>query len=220
MHILLIEDQAKLADNIRQYLELEKFAVTVCRDGTTGYETAMTREVDLIILDINLPGMDGYTICAMLREHGRSMPVLMLTARTTQREIVHGLTIGADDYLTKPFDLAELLARVRALLRRQQPDKQARLTVGDIQLDPNTQEVWKDGKPVALSPKEYALFEYLLHRRGVVQERSSLLEHVWGDRDSLLFSQTVDVHVSYLRKKLGKNVIRTVAGRGYLIPSA
>ncbi|MFH0851384.1 MAG: response regulator transcription factor [Candidatus Peregrinibacteria bacterium] len=219
MHILVIEDQQKLADNIRQFLELEHYAVTVAHDGKEGFEKAMTQEVDLLILDVNLPGMDGYLVCTMLRQHRKNMPILMLTARTKQQEIVHGLDLGADDYLGKPFDLDELLARVRALLRRKTVEKQPRLTAGSIVLDTNTHEVTREEKKINLSPKEYALFEFLLRNKGIVQERPRIIEHVWGGRDDLMFSQTVDVHVAYLRRKLGKNVIETVPGRGYLIPS-
>ncbi len=218
MHILLIEDQQKLADNIRQFLELEHYAVTVCHDGKEGFEKAMTQDVDLLILDINLPGMDGYVICSMLREHKKNMPILMLTARTKQQEIVHGLNVGADDYLGKPFDLDELLARVRALLRRKSDDKQPVLKTGNITLDTNTREVRRKEKKVDLSPKEYALFDFLLRHKGVAQDRPRIIEHVWGGRDELMFSQTVDVHIAYLRRKLGKSTIETVPGKGYLIP--
>ena len=219
MHILLIEDQQKLAENIRQYLELEHYAVSVSHDGKEGFERAMTQEVDLLILDINLPGMDGYVICSMLRQQKKNMPILMLTARGKQQEVVHGLDLGADDYLTKPFDLDILLARVRALLRRKSDQRQPHMTTKDITLDSNTQEVKKGDKHVGLSPKEYGLLEFLLRNRGAVQDRPHIIEHVWGGRDDLLFSQTVDVHVAYLRRKLGKDIIRTVPGKGYLIPS-
>lgn len=219
MHILLIEDQAKLAANIKQFLELEHYAVSIAHDGRDGFEKAMTQDVDLIILDVNLPGMDGYVICSMLRQHGKAMPILMLTARTKQQEIIHGLNIGADDYLAKPFDLDELLARVRALLRRNAAEKQPVLTVDDIALDTNSGEVRKDGIKIDLSPKEHALFEFLLRHKGIVQDRPKIIEHVWGGRDELMFSQTVDVHVAYLRRKLGKDVIQTVPGKGYLVPT-
>ncbi len=219
MHILLIEDQEKLADNIRQFLELEHYAVTVAHDGNEGFEKAMTQKVDLLILDINLPGIDGYRICAMLRENKKNMPILMLTARTKQKEIVEGLNLGADDYLGKPFDLDELLARVRALLRRNEKDRSPQLLSGSITLDTNTREVRKAGRKVELSPKEYALFEFLLRNKGMVQDRPAILEHVWGGRDDLMFSQTVDVHVAYLRRKLGKSAIETVPGKGYLVPA-
>lgn len=219
MHILVIEDQEKLARNIKEYLETEHYAVTISHDGKDGFEKAMTQDIDLLILDINLPGMDGYVICSMLRQRKKNMPILMLTARTKQQEVIHGLNIGADDYLTKPFDMDELLARVRALLRRQAGEKKPVLETKDIRMDTNTQEVWRDEKKVDLSPKEYALLEFLLRNKGVVQDRPRIIDHVWGGRDDLLFSQTVDVHIAYLRRKLGKSVIQTVAGKGYLVPS-
>ncbi len=219
MHILLIEDQQKLAGNIKQFLELEQYSVTLAYDGKEGFENAMTQPVDLLILDINLPGMDGYVLCSMLRQHKKNMPILMLTARAKQQEVVHGLNIGADDYLTKPFDLDILLARVRALLRRNGGEKNPQLATGAITLDTNTQEVRKSDRKVDLSPKEYALFEFLLRNKGVVQERTRIIDHVWGGRDELMFSQTVDVHVAYLRRKLGKSVIHTVPGKGYMVPA-
>ncbi len=219
MHILIIEDQEKLAANIRQFLMMQHYVVTIAHDGKDGFEKAMTLEPDLIVLDLNLPGMDGYLICSMLRQNKKNMPILMLTARAKQQEIIQGLNIGADDYLTKPFDLDELLARVRALLRRNATEKSPRLTIGSITLDTNTQEVWKGDKKVSLSPKEYALLEFLLRHRGIVKDRPSILEHVWGGSDALMFSQTIDVHVAYIRKKLGKKVIETVPGKGYMIPS-
>jgi len=132
--------------------------------------------------------------------------------------VIHGLNIGADDYLTKPFDMEELLARVRALVRRGSTEKQPVLTIGAVELDANTRDVRKNGKKVDLSPKEYGLLEFLMRNRGQVQDRPGILEHVWGGRDDLMLSQTVDVHISYLRRKLGKNVIRTVSGKGYLVP--
>ena len=149
------------------------------------------------------------------------MPILMLTARGKRQEIVQGLNLGADDYLPKPFDLEELLARVRALLRRtgSTTEKGIELSARTVTIDTNTQEVRKDGEHMNLAPKEYALLEFLLRGKGTVQSRTAILEHVWGDRDELLFSQTVDVHVAYLRRKLGKDLIRTVPGKGYFIPS-
>lgn len=218
MHILLIEDQQKLAENIKTFLELEQNVVTVSHDGKEGFELAMTQEFDVIILDINLPGMDGYVICTMLRQNKKNTPILMLTARTKQQEVIHGLNIGADDYLVKPFDLEELAARVRALLRRQ-GQKQPQLQIGSVILDTNSQEVWKGKKKVNLSPKEFALLHFLLQSKGAVQDRPRIIEHVWGGRDELMFSQTVDVHVAYLRRKLGKGVIQTVPGKGYLVPA-
>lgn len=220
MRILIIEDHETVAENMRKFLELQQYTVDVVHDGHQGLEQAMTNPVDLIILDINLPGLDGYTLCRMLRDAGKKMPILMLTARAKQQEMIEGLNLGADDYLIKPFDLEVLLARVRALLRRQSADKAPVLKAGKYALDTNTQEVWRGKKNIPLSPKEYALFEYLMRHKGVVQDRPSILGHVWGDADGLMFSQTVDVHVSFLRRKLGKDVIRTVPNKGYLVPDA
>lgn len=219
MHILIIEDQVKLAENMKKYLEAEQYAVSVAHDGKEGLEKAMTLGIDLLILDVNLPGLDGYSICTMLRQHGKNMPILMLTARAKQQEVIHGLDIGADDYLRKPFDLDELLARVRVLLRRRTETRQPILRLGTISLDTNTQAVSKAGKPVTLSPKEFGLLEFLMRNAGVVQDRPTLLEHVWGNSDDLMLSQTVDVHIATLRKKIGKDIIQTVPGKGYMIPS-
>jgi DNA-binding response OmpR family regulator len=220
MHILVVEDQAKIASNIREFLELQHYVVTVCHNGTEGYEVAITQGIDLIVLDINLPGMDGMEVCRMLRENKKNMPILMLTARAKQQEIVHGLNIGADDYLTKPFDLQELLARVRALLRRHAEERSPVLSAGGVTLDSEKREVRKGKKTIDLSPKEFGLLEFLLQHKGRVQERPRIIEHVWGGRDDLLFSQTVDVHIAYLRRKLGKDIIETVPGKGYVIPDA
>lgn len=220
MHVLLIEDQEKLADNMRQFLELEGYAVTVVHNGKAGFELAMTSPADLLVLDINLPGMDGYSICTHLRSAGKNMPILMLTARTKQQEVIHGLNVGADDYLAKPFNMDELLARVRALLRRNTGERSPQLSVDDVVMDTNARQVRKGEHMVSLSPKEYALLEFLLRRKGTALDRPTIIDHVWGGRDELLFSQTVDVHVAYLRRKLGKNIIRTVPGKGYMVPAA
>lgn len=219
MHILLVEDQVKVADNLKRFLETEHFSVTVLHDGAEALQAALVEEYDLLILDINLPGLDGFEILRRLREAGRSFPILMLTARTKREEIVQGLNMGADDYLVKPFDLSEVLARAKSLLRRSQSvDRQVTMQAGDVEVDTTHRQVTLTGKRVSLSPKEYALLEFLLRRRGLTQDRPTLLEHVWGDRDNLMFSQTVDVHIAYLRRKLGKDLIETVPGQGYRIP--
>lgn len=219
MHILVIEDQRKLAANMKALLELEHYTVSVAHDGKEGFEKAMTEHVDLLILDLNLPGMDGYVICAMLRQEKKNMPILMLTARTKQQEVVHGLNIGADDYLAKPFDSDELIARARALLRRTSVSRAPKLTTANVIVDTVAKEVFVHGKKVSLSPKEYALFEFLLRNKGHIQDRPTIISHVWGGRDELMFSQTVDVHIAYLRRKLGKHTIETVPGTGYRIPA-
>jgi DNA-binding response OmpR family regulator len=147
------------------------------------------------------------------------MPILMLTARSKQQEMVKGLNLGADDYLVKPFDLDVLLARVKALLRRQSKESAPILKAGNLTLDTNTHGFWKGKKKIELSPKEYALLEYLMRNKGMVQERTALLDHVWGHGDELMFSNTVDVHIAFLRRKLGKSAIQTIPNRGYLIPA-
>lgn len=219
MRILIIEDHETVAANMKTLLEMQHYAVTVVHDGNDGLEIAMSEDIDLVILDINLPGMDGYAVCDLLRKSGKNVPILMLTARSKQHEVIRGLNLGADDYLTKPFDLDVLLARVRALLRRKSTEKSPLLTTGNITLDTNARAVTKGAKQIILAPKEYALLEYLLRNKGVAQDRPSILMHVWGDNEHLMFSQTVDVHVAYLRKKIGKSTIETVPGIGYRIPA-
>ena len=220
MTILIIEDNEHLAANLRDLLQLEGHAVAVAHDGEEGLRRAVSERFECIILDLNLPKLDGLEVCRRLREDACVVPVpiLMLTARGSKKDIVTGLDTGADDYLAKPFDIEELLARVRTLLRRAAPERSPVLSAGDVVLDANTHEVLKHGKPVKLAPREYALLEHLLRNKGVVQDRLTLLEQVWGDSDDLLFSQTVDVHVSYLRRKLGRDIVVTVPGGGYLIP--
>lgn len=217
MNILIIEDQEKLALNIKKYLEMENYAASVVFDGEEGLKKALAENYDLIILDINLPKCDGLQICSLLRRQNKNMPIFMLTARSGQQDIITGLNSGADDYLIKPFDLEVLLARVRALLRRTHEKKDPILSAQNITMDTNTHEVRQNGTVVSLAPKEYALLEYLLRHKGTVQDRSRLIEHVWGEYDSLMFSQTVDVHIAYLRKKLGKKLIKTITGKGYII---
>jgi DNA-binding response OmpR family regulator len=219
MTILIVEDNLKLAANLRDLLQLEGHAVVVAHDGEEGLHRALAERFDCIILDLNLPKMDGLAVCRALRDGDEPapVPILMLTSRTAKRDVVVGLDTGADDYLAKPFDLDELLARIRTLMRRATPERTPRLESGDVVLDANCHEVLKAGRPVSLAPREFALLEHLLRNKGVVQDRLSLLEQVWGDSDALLFSQTVDVHVSYLRRKLGKKLITTVPGKGYLI---
>ncbi|OGJ61168.1 hypothetical protein A3C37_05315 [Candidatus Peribacteria bacterium RIFCSPHIGHO2_02_FULL_53_20] len=219
MHILLVEDHRTVAGNIQTFLEREQYVVSVSYDGNEGLARALTEDCDLLILDINLPGMDGYQICTTLRDNKKTMPILMLTARSTQTEVVRGLNLGADDYLVKPFDLDILLARVKALLRRQTGEAGPVLQAGPFLLDTNTQEVRKGKKIIILSPKEYALLEFLMRNKGIVQERTRLLDHVWGNADALMFSNTVDVHIAFLRRKLGKSAIRTIPNKGYMIPA-
>jgi DNA-binding response OmpR family regulator len=217
MSVLIIEDNRTVAENIRRCLEVERCGATVAPDGAEGARLALLNEYDCIILDLNLPKMDGMDVCAFLRREGRNTPILMLTARTGKRAIIAGLDCGADDYLVKPFDMEELLARVRTLRRRPAPVRAPILSAQGVTVDTNAHEVRNRGKLVALAPREYALLEHLLRHKGVVQDRTTLIADVWGEDDDMLFSHTVDVHVSFLRRKLGKHLIRTVPGVGYLI---
>ena len=221
MSILIVEDNERLAANLAELLRLEGHSVAVAHDGEEGLQRALGEHFDCIVLDLNLPRMDGLSVCRALREGDdpSPVPILILTARSAKRDVVIGLDCGADDYLGKPFDADEFQARVRTLMRRSTPSRSPRLEAGDVVLNANTHEVLKGGHRVDLAPREFALLEHLLRNRGVVQDRMTLIQQVWGESDELLFSQTVEVHVSYLRKKLGKDVVVTVQGKGYLVPA-
>ena len=219
MEILIIEDNRTLANNIRRYLDLEQYAASVCFDGADGLERALRHEQDCIILDLDLPGMHGLEVCRRLRAEGSASPILMLTASGAKRDVVEGLNAGADDYVVKPFDMEELVARVRSLLRRRGTVPDPILRAGDVALDTNTHEVFRCGESVRLAPKEYALLEYLMRHAGVAQDRGSIIVHVWGEHSASIPLQTVDVHVAYLRRKLGRDLVRTVPGTGYLVAS-
>jgi two-component system copper resistance phosphate regulon response regulator CusR len=217
LEILVVEDNRTLAVNIRRYLELEHYAASVCFDGQEGLNRALSEPYDCIILDLDLPGMHGLEICRRLRTAGNASPILILTASGTKPDVVRGLDAGADDYLVKPFDMEELLARVRTLVRRRGTVCSPVLSAVDVTLDSNTHEVRRGGTIVRLAPKEYALLDYLMRNLGVVQDRRSIVAHVWGEHSAQIPYQTVDVHVAYLRRKLGKDLIRTVPGKGYYV---
>ena len=193
------------------------YSVDLAFDGETGLRQGLTEEYSLVVLDLNLPRMDGLEVCRQLRQAGRSMPVLMLTARVGHQNVVAGLDSGADDYLTKPFDLEELLARMRALLRRGGESRSPVITIGEVDIDTNSHTVRRAGQVVSLAPREYALLEFLALNRGIAKTRLEIIELVWGEYDELMFSQTVDVHVAYLRRKLGREIIVTVPGKGYMM---
>ena len=187
----------------------------------TGLERACTEPYDLLILDIMLPVQDGFAVLREMRAEQVATPVLMLTARVGVEDRVRGLDLGADDYLLKPFSMAELLARSRALLRRSHTQARPLLTVGDIHLDTGTREVTRSGRPVSLTPKEFALLEFLLYNRNRAISRFNLAEHVWGDAfDPFTMSNTIDVHIRNLRRKVDDQageVIVTVRGIGYMV---
>ncbi|MGA1843981.1 MAG: response regulator [bacterium] len=220
MRILLIEDELRIANFIERGLKEEHYAVDVADNGEKALYCADVNPYDLIILDIMLPDMNGFAICRELRGKGIETPILILTAKDSLKDKVQGLDMGADDYLTKPFAFEELLARVRALLRRARSEKQTLLTVADLELDQVTHRVKRAGKDIPLTAKEYSLLEYLmLHARQVVT-RTMISEHVWNeDFDS--FTNITDVYINYLRNKIDKGfdkqLIHTIRGVGYML---
>ena len=219
--ILIVEDNEDLARGLANNLEIEGFATEVAPDGTTGLARARELDPDLIILDLMLPGMDGYRVLSALRDEGDTVPVLILTARTTEHDKVRGFRDGCDDYVTKPFGLLELMGRVQALLRRSAKGEResAKFRFGDIEIVPGTHDVFVNGQPVLLRPKEFELLMALVRRRGTVVARLDLLREVWGYGSDVV-SRTVDTHVGELRRKLETNPARprhilTVRKSGY-----
>ncbi|MQA13992.1 MAG: response regulator [Pseudonocardiaceae bacterium] len=209
--VLLAEDDVGIAEPLSRALQREGHQVVVAGDGPDALQCATQDEVDLLVLDLGLPGMDGLDICRRVRKQRPELPVLMLTARTDEVDFVVGLDAGADDYVAKPFRLAELLARVRALLRRSVPDA---LEVGGVRMELSARRVLVDGAEVGLANKEFELLRVLLHRAGQVVSREEILREVWNDPE-LKTSKTLDMHVSWLRRKIGGQRIATVRGLGF-----
>lgn len=220
MRLLIVEDDKKVGAFLERGLKEENYAVDVCRNGADALYLAQVYPYDVIILDIMLPGKDGFSVCRELRESGILTPIIMLTAKDTLDDKVQGLTVGADDYLTKPFSFEELLARIRALLRRSQDYKTKALHVGDLEMDPVRRLVTRGGQKIALTGKEYALLEYLMRNQGRVLSQSMIIEHVW-DMDYEGASNIVNVYINHLRRKIDKDhpvkLIKTVRGHGYQI---
>lgn len=220
MRILVVEDEKKVASFIKRGLEEEDFGVDVAYDGEEGVYMAENTAYDLILMDVMLPKKDGLTAIQELRVKKVKTPILCLTAKDTVEDIVSGLDIGSDDYLTKPFAFAELVARVRALIRRGTQDRGAELFFGEMRLDPVTHKVWREGKEIDLTAKEYALLEYFMRSPNQVLTRTMIAEHVW-DYTFDSFTNIIDVYVNYLRKKVDrdfdKKLIHTVRGVGYVL---
>ncbi len=218
MRILVVEDEYKLAGILKRGLEEHGYAVDVAYDGEYGLAMTEVEPYDLIILDVMLPKLDGLTACRRLRAQHRNMPILMLTARDTVDDRVAGLDSGADDYLVKPFAFRELLARVRALLRRDGLSKDPVLRVADLEVNTVSHEVRRAGRPIELTSKEYAILEYFVRNPNRVLTRTQIAEHVW-DYDFVSMSNVIDVYVGYLRRKLGDDreprLLRTIRGTGY-----
>jgi DNA-binding response OmpR family regulator len=221
MRLLVVEDERKLAHLLRGMLEDENHTVDLAYDGDEALEYVRQGDYDLIVLDVMLPGIDGLEVCRRIRQKRNRTPILMLTARTSVEDRVVGLDAGADDYLTKPFAFAELLARLRALARREAPDSMGnKLTVGDLSLDLKTRDVRRSERRIDLTPKEFALLEYLMRHPNQVLAGQQIADHVWSyEFDGL--TNRVAVYVSYLRRKLSDgdrpNPIETVHGVGYRI---
>ncbi len=219
MKILLVEDEKKMSSFIERGLKEEGFIVDVAHDGEVGWDYVLSNDYDLVILDLMLPKINGITLCGKIREKALLVPVLMLTARDSIEDKVKGLDAGADDYLTKPFAFDELLARLRALLRRPRTlEKEVILTAGDVKLDLLARRVWVSEHEVNLSQKEFALLEFLIRKKGEVVSRAQIAENVW-DLHFDPMSNTIDVFINFLRKKIDlgreKNFIETVRGAGY-----
>ncbi len=219
MRLLLVEDEKNVASFIKKGLEEEFYTVDVVEDGDAGYAMAEVNPYDLIILDIMLPGMNGVEICRRLRAKGIKAPVLMLTAIDSVNSKVEGLESGADDYLTKPFAFSELLARVKALLRRY-TDSASELFLGDLRIDLFARRVFRSGQEMQLTPKEFSLLEYMLRNKGRVLSRTQIIENIWGYNFDPS-TNVIDVHIRSLREKVDENfpkkLIHTVRGVGYVL---
>ena len=220
MRVLVIEDETKVGCLIKRALEEESYAVDLCEDGAKGLEMALVTDYDLLVVDLMLPSMSGMEILKTIRRERIQTPVLILTAQSQVDQRVKGLDAGADDYLTKPFAIDELLARVRALLRRGTPESPGILQVDDLILNPATRDVTRGGQRIDLTLKEYALLEYLMRHTGRVLTRPMISEHVWN-QDFDTFTNVIDVYVNYLRNKIdrgrAKKLIHTVRGSGYML---
>jgi DNA-binding response OmpR family regulator len=214
MRVLVVEDEPRLAEGLRAGLVADGFAVDVAHTGTDGLWLAREEPFDAIVLDLMLPGVDGYEICQALRREENWTPILILTARDSAWDEIEGLDVGADDYLTKPFSHAVLVARLRALLRRGAPARPVVLSAGDLSLDPATRRVWRGRDELILTNREVSVLEFLMRRRGEVVSKRDILSHVWDfgfDGDPNI----VEVYVRRLRDKVGRAQIETVRGAGY-----
>jgi two-component system OmpR family response regulator len=216
VRLLVVEDERDLAQTLRRALEEEAFAVDLAEDGEDALFKIREMPYDAVILDLMLPRLDGWTVLQRARADGIRTPVLVLTARDMIDDRVRGLNLGADDYLTKPFALAELIARVHAMIRRAYGNPVSTLQLGELTIDTAARQVWRAGVPIELTAREFAILELLTRSRGSVVARSTICEHIYNE-DTDVLSNVVDVHVAALRRKLGPDVIRTRRGEGYII---
>lgn len=219
--ILIIEDEKNMVEGLRFNLEARDYLVISAPDGETGLTRAAEELPDLVILDLMLPGINGYEVCKRLKETQANVPIVMLTAKSQEADIVTGLDLGADDYITKPFSVLELLARINALLRRSRPDPPVPevIHIGDLEIDFKSYRASKQGRSLDLTPREFEILQYLLERKGEAVTRDELLQRVWG-YESFPFTRTIDAHIATLRKKIEEkpdkpSLIVTVHGKGY-----
>jgi DNA-binding response OmpR family regulator len=220
MHVLIVEDEKKMAELLKKGLEEENHSVSLAHDGRDALEMAQALDYDAIVLDLMLPGIDGFEVARRLRKGGNKTPILVLTARDTVPDVVKGLDIGADDYMTKPFSFEEFLARLRAVSRRASAPRPTLLQVGDLVLDPASHEVRRGGEEISLSRTEFRLLEFLMRRAGRVVPRNTIVHAVWDSNDDVE-ENTLDAFISLLRNKVDRDrkvkLIQTVRGTGYSI---
>ncbi len=220
MRVLIVEDEKDLANIIKMGLEEEGYIVDIANDGEEGLYMAENYPLDAILLDIMLPVMDGLTLLSTIRKKGIKTPVLLLTARDALMDKIEGLDTGADDYMTKPFEFTELVARLRSLIRRVGDAREAVLRIADMEINTASHEVTRGGEPIKLSAREYALLEYLAYNKGTVVSRTEIVEHIYHE-DAEMDSNVVDVYINYLRKKIDKEpwtkLIHTIRGAGYIL---
>jgi DNA-binding response OmpR family regulator len=216
VRLLVVEDERDLAQTLRRALEEEEFAVDLAENGEEALYKIREMPYDAVVLGLMLPHIDGWSVLRAARADGIRTPVLLLTARDMIEDRVRGLNLGADDYLTKPFALAELIARVRAMIRRSYGNPSTRVEIGDLAIDTAARRVWRAGVPIELTAREFAILELLTRSRGTVVARATVCEHIYNEEADVL-SNVVDVHVAALRRKLGSDVIRTRRGEGYII---
>ncbi|WP_204058946.1 response regulator transcription factor [Microbispora corallina] len=221
MRVLVVEDERRMAAALKRGLQAEGFAVDLAHDGVEGLHLARVGEYDIVVLDIMLPRLSGYNVCKQLRAEENWVPVLMLSAKDGEYDMADGLDLGADDYLTKPFSYVVLVARLRALLRRGGGRRPAVLRAGDLSLDPARRQVTRGDASIELTPREFALLEYLMRRHDEVVSKTEILEHVWDTYDT--DPNVVEVYVGYLRRKIdvpfGRSALQTVRGAGYRLVS-
>ena len=223
MRVLLVEDDLRISAFVSKGLRERSYAVDTANDGEAALYQSAINDYDIIILDVMLPQKDGFAVCKELRESGSQTPILMLTARDDIDDRIRGLDFGADDYLVKPFDFNELLARIRALLRRKREIRSTRIIIADLEIDTASQKAWRHGREITLTAKEYALLEYLVREQSRVVGRAEIAEHVW-DENFDAFSNLIEVYINRLRSKIdagfSPQLIHTRRGAGYILESA